>query len=269
MTSTTFWPATASLSSNTYAVRVVGMGKRYAIGARPHSASLYEGAARLLGRRPRRTEADESSIWALRDVSFDVQPGEVLGIVGRNGAGKSTLLRILARITAPTEGYAVTRGRVAALLTVGTGFHPDLTGRENIKLSGAILGMSNSEIEHAEGPIIEFAEIDRFLDTPVKYYSAGMYLRLAFSVSINLAAEIMLLDEVLAVGDAAFNLKCQERIRETVSSGRTVLLVTHSTVTVETICERALVLDEGRIRFAGPAKEATQFYKHEILGIDS
>ena len=248
-----------------FALKAVGIGKRYRIG-RPRASTIYERASRALGgRRSKSSEDPASIVWALRDISFEIMPGQVLGIIGRNGSGKSTLLRILARTTAPTEGYAVTYGRVAALLSVGTGFHPDLSGRDNIKLSGSILGMSRAEIAQAEPAIIDFAEIDRFLDTPVKYYSSGMYLRLAFSVSVHLAAEIMLIDEILAVGDAAFQRKCQQRIREVTSGGRTVLYISHSMGTIASLCQNVIVLDGGRMRFWGPAKDGIDLYTRDIL----
>lgn len=248
------------------AVRAESIGKLYHIGAVPGSSTIYERAARVVGFNSGAPPRDEDpTVWALRDISFDVARGEVLGVLGRNGSGKTTLMKILARTTAPTEGQAETYGRVAALLEVGTGFHPDLSGRDNIALSGAILGMTRDEIKAAYDAIIDFAEIGRFLDTPVKHYSSGMYLRLAFSVSVHLAAEIMLIDEILAVGDAAFQQKCQERIRQTVATGRTVLFVSHSMVAVEALCDRALVLDAGRIRYSGDTRTAIDFYTSEIL----
>lgn len=248
------------------AVRVQGIGKLYHIGAAPGTATIYERAAHVIGLRRNRLPDPHPTLWALRNISFEVAPGEVLGVIGRNGSGKSTLMRILARITAPTEGEAETHGRVAALLDVGAGFHPDLTGRDNIMLSGAILGMTREDIRRSHDAIVDFAEIGRFLDTPVKYYSSGMYLRLAFSVSVHLAAEIMLIDEILAVGDAAFQQKCQTRIRQAVASGRTVLFVSHNTSAVESLCDRAIVLDAGEVRFAGQPRAAIDFYAQEILG---
>jgi lipopolysaccharide transport system ATP-binding protein len=261
--------ASKAEKGQTFAIRVSDIGKQFRITARPRTTTLYDRASRIVTGGPRNAESKYEVVWALRDVSFDVEHGEILGIVGRNGAGKSTLLQILARITSPTEGEAITYGRVAALLSVGAGFHPDLSGRENIKLTGAILGMSREEIAAAEGPIIDFAEIGNYLDAPVKFYSSGMYLRLAFSVSINLAAEIMLIDEVLAVGDAAFQLKCQDRIQEAVGSGRTVIVVSHNTSTIEAMCRRAIVLDRGQMQFIGPAEDATKFYRSQILGLES
>ncbi len=251
----------------TAAVRVHGLGKEYNIGAIPGNSSLYERIGGLLHQRSRAPLDPHPTVWALRDITFEVSPGRVLGILGRNGSGKSTLMKILARITAPTEGMAETVGRVGALLEVGTGFHPELTGRENIALSGAILGMDRTDIDAVQDRIIDFSEIGRFLDTPVKYYSSGMFLRLAFSVSIHLDAEILLVDEVLAVGDTAFQLKCQARLKEAVQGGRTVIFVSHNMASVAAICDSAVVLDLGEIRFNGPTKDAVAFYTHEILGI--
>jgi ABC-type polysaccharide/polyol phosphate transport system ATPase subunit len=250
----------------TPAVVVRHLSKQYRIG-RAGSGSLYDRAAQLIGRY-QRTDA-KNMIMALRDVSFTVPSGHVLGVLGRNGSGKSTLMKVLARVTAPTDGYAIVRGRVGALLQAGTGFHPELTGRDNIALSGAILGMTRQEVVAVRERIVEFAEIGRFLDTPVKHYSTGMYMRLAFSVSAHMQAEIMLVDEVLSVGDAAFQAKCQERIRSLVGEGRTVLFVSHSIASVRTICDTAIVLDSGLIRFAGPASDAVDFYEENMLGAAS
>ncbi|MGC8669458.1 MAG: ABC transporter ATP-binding protein, partial [Chthonomonadales bacterium] len=185
----------------------------------------------LQGRAP-----ESQSIWALKDVSFEVQPGEVVGIIGRNGAGKSTLLKILSQITEPTEGRVEMRGRVASLLEVGTGFHPELTGRENIYLNGAILGMTRREIDRKFDEIVDFSGVERFIDTPVKRYSSGMYLRLAFAVAAHLDPEILIVDEVLAVGDAAFQKKCLGRMGEVARSGRTVLFVSHNMAAVKALC---------------------------------
>lgn len=249
------------------ALRVRGLSKQYEIGAAPGSGTLYERIGALLGQKSRAPVDPHPTIWALKDVDFDVQRGQVLGVLGRNGSGKSTLMRILGRITAPTEGVAEIHGRVGALLEVGTGFHPELTGRENIALSGAILGMSRIDIAAVQDQIIDFSEVGKFLDTPVKYYSSGMFLRLAFSVSINLQAEILLIDEVLAVGDTAFQLKCQHRIRQAVGEGRTVLFVSHSLTSVTALCDSAIVLDQGILRFNGATQAAVDFYSHDILGI--
>ncbi len=199
-------------------------------------------------------------LWALRDVSFDVAPGETVGIIGRNGAGKSTLLKILSRITPPSTGSAEIRGRVASLLEVGTGFHPELTGRENIFLNGAILGMSRAEIRARFEAIAAFAEIDRFLDTPAKHYSTGMYVRLAFAVAAHLDAEILIVDEVLAVGDASFQKKCFTRMREVTDAGRTVLFVSHNMGAIVEFCSRALWIAEGRLVADGPAAQIVERY---------
>ena len=199
-------------------------------------------------------------IWALRDVSFEVQQGEVLGIIGRNGAGKSTLLKILSRVTAPTSGQVKVKGRVASLLEVGTGFHPELTGRENIYLNGAILGMKKAEIERKFDEIVAFAEIEKFMDTPVKRYSSGMYVRLAFAVAAHLEPEILLVDEVLAVGDAAFQKKCLGKMGDVAKEGRTVLFVSHNMAAVTNLCGRAVLLHSGRIVQIGAVSEVVQAY---------
>jgi ABC-type polysaccharide/polyol phosphate transport system ATPase subunit len=199
-------------------------------------------------------------IWALKDVSFEVKPGEVVGIIGRNGAGKTTLLKILSRITEPTEGYAEIHGRVGSLLEVGTGFHPELTGRENIYLNGAILGMKKAEIERKFDEIVAFAEIEKFMDTPVKRYSSGMYVRLAFAVAAHLEPEILLVDEVLAVGDVAFQKKCLGKMGGVAKEGRTVLFVSHNMGAIVSLCRKALLLEDGRIKLQGESSEVTQFY---------
>lgn len=201
------------------------------------------------------------AIWAIRDVSFEVRPGQVLGVIGRNGSGKSTLLKILARITSPTEGIAILEGRVGALLEVGTGFHPDLSGRQNILLNGTMLGMVPREIQRCEEAIIEFAEIRDFIDTPVKHYSSGMFMRLAFAVAAHLEAEIMLVDEVLAVGDSAFQDKCKSKIQDIARSGRTILFTSHDMEAVSRICDSAIVLDGGRIVYNGGASGAIERYR--------
>jgi lipopolysaccharide transport system ATP-binding protein len=215
----------------------------------------------LTGRRVQpQLRVDLSRFWALKDVSFDVNEGEVIGIIGKNGAGKSTLLKILSRITSPTEGHVRVRGRLASLLEVGTGFHPELTGRENIFLNGAILGMRKAEINQRFDEIVAFAEIDRFLDTPVKHYSSGMYVRLAFAVAAHLHPEILVVDEVLAVGDLAFQKKCLGKMGEVSRGGRTVLFVSHNMAAVENLCKRGVVLHQGMLEFDGSAKDAIQFY---------
>ncbi len=215
---------------------------------------------------PNRVGPEPNSFWALRDVSFTVRPGEVVGILGRNGAGKSTLLKILSRITEPTSGRAILRGRVASLLEVGTGFHPELTGRENIFLNGAILGMRRVEIAAKFDEIVEFAEVGAFIDTPVKRYSSGMFVRLAFAVAAHLEPEILLVDEVLAVGDAAFQKKCLGKMGEVASRhGRTVFFVSHNMGAVRSLCERALLIDAGRLTLAGkPADVISQYLSSSV-----
>lgn len=205
-------------------------------------------------------QTSNDTIWALKDVSFEVHRGEVVGIIGRNGAGKSTLLKILSRITEPTKGYAEIHGRVGSLLEVGTGFHPELTGRENIYLNGAILGMKRAEIDRQFDEIVAFAEIERFLDTPVKRYSSGMYVRLAFAVAAHLEPEILLVDEVLAVGDAAFQKKCLGKMGDVAREGRTVLFVSHNMAAVMNLCRRAILLNRGEISQQGPVQLVTQEY---------
>jgi lipopolysaccharide transport system ATP-binding protein len=208
-----------------------------------------------------RSSAREADyIWALRDASFEVRRGEVVGIIGRNGAGKSTLLKILSRITEPSEGYGEIHGRVGSLLEVGTGFHNELTGRENIYLNGAILGMKRAEITRKFDDIVAFSEVERFIDTPVKHYSSGMYLRLAFAVAAHLEPEILIVDEVLAVGDSAFQKKCLNKMQEVGREGRTVLFVSHSMSAITRLCERAILLDGGRVVRDGPAPDVVSAY---------
>jgi len=219
-------------------------------------ASQAQGRSFAAGSRPKCEE-----FWALKDVSFDVKKGETLGIIGRNGAGKSTLLKLLSRITEPSEGRARIRGRVASLLEVGTGFHPELTGRENIYLNGSILGMTKGEIRKKFDEIVAFAEIGRFLDTPVKRYSSGMYVRLAFSIAVHLEPEILVVDEVLAVGDMAFQRKCMDHMKRLVRSGLTILLVSHNLVAVKAMCRRVLLLSAGRLQFDGSADEGIKIYE--------
>lgn len=251
-------------------IQVNGLGKRYQLGAaaEPYrtlreslvgaATAPLRGAARIGNRGDSTVRA--SSFWALRDVSFDVQRGEVLGIIGRNGAGKSTLLKLLSRITEPTEGEIRLKGRVASLLEVGTGFHPELSGRENIVLNGAILGMTRSEILAKFDEIVSFAEIEKFIDTPVKRYSSGMYLRLAFAVAAHLEPEILIIDEVLAVGDVEFQKKCLGKMNEVASGGRTVLFVSHSMAAVANLCTRAVFLEQGSVRAVGPVREIIDSY---------
>lgn len=255
------------------AITVEGIGKRYRVGQRDQHAQTFREAVmnvitaparrlRRLGEAP--VGSDE--FWALRDVSFEVERGEVMGVIGSNGAGKSTLLKILSRITDPTEGVARIRGRVGSLLEVGTGFHPELTGRENVYLSGAILGMRKQEIERRFDEIVAFAEIEQFLDTPVKRYSSGMYVRLAFAVAAHLDPEILIIDEVLAVGDSAFQRKCLGKMREaSQGDGRTVLFVSHNLDLVTALCTRAIVLSEGRILYSGGVREAIHAYASQTF----
>jgi lipopolysaccharide transport system ATP-binding protein len=226
----------------------------------------FRRASKLLrGQATGAAELDET-IWALKDVSFEIKRGEVVGIIGRNGAGKSTLLKILSRITDPTSGFADIRGRVGSLLEVGTGFHDELTGRENVYLNGAILGMKRSEIEAKFDEIVTFAEVERFIDTPVKHYSSGMYLRLAFAVAAHLEPEILLVDEVLAVGDAVFQKKCLSKMEDVGQQGRTVLFVSHNMPAITRLCERTILLDEGRVVQDGPSHQVVSTYLGSGLG---
>ncbi len=250
------------------AIRAEGLAKSYRIGEYQAAygtlrESLTHAGRRLTGREHSRPERE---IWALEDVSFDVQEGEVLGIIGRNGAGKSTLLKILTRITTPTAGQVEIRGRVGSLLEVGTGFHPELTGRENIYLNGSILGMKHREIEQRYDAIVEFSGVERFIDTPVKRYSSGMYVRLAFSVAAHLEPEILLVDEVLAVGDAEFQRRCLGRMEELGSTGRTVIFVSHMLPSVAQLCDRAIQIESGRLAGDGPAAEVIAEYLHMTHG---
>jgi lipopolysaccharide transport system ATP-binding protein len=239
----------------TPAIRAEALGKQYRIGASHHGRqTLREALAGLFSRPASRAE----TIWAVRDLSFEVQRGEALGIVGRNGAGKSTLLKILSRITRPTTGRALLRGRLTSLLEIGTGFHPDLTGRENVFLNGAILGMSGAQIRGKFDAIVAFAELEQFIDTPVKHYSSGMYMRLAFAVAAHLEPEILILDEVLSVGDAAFQQKCQAFIDDIVRRGCTIVLVSHNLQAIANLCSRALFLDRGTLCADGPV--------HDVVG---
>jgi lipopolysaccharide transport system ATP-binding protein len=242
-----------------------GLAKQYRLGQ--HQAAygtLRESLARV-GRRFTRREhrAETEMVWALRDVTFDVQQGEVLGIIGRNGAGKSTLLKVLTRITSPSGGRVEIHGRVGSLLEVGTGFHPELTGRENIYLNGAILGMKRREIEQRFDAIVEFSGVERFMDTPVKRYSSGMYVRLAFAVAAHLEPEILLVDEVLAVGDAEFQRRCLGRMEELGSSGRTVIFVSHQLPAVAQLCDRAIQIDSGYVVGDGRPAEVIANYLHQ------
>jgi lipopolysaccharide transport system ATP-binding protein len=259
------------------AVRVEHLSKKYRLGTRDRRPRTLTEAILGFLRYPianlstlRRlssfsTDTDEADVlWALKDVSFQVGEGEILGIIGSNGAGKSTLLRILSRITLPSEGSAHFRGRVASLLEVGTGFHPELTGRENVYLNGSILGMTKTEIDRKFDAIIEFSEIERFIDTPVKRYSSGMRVRLAFAVAAHLEPEILLVDEVLAVGDAAFQRKCLGKMNEVSQLGRTVLFVSHNLPAMMRLCPRALVLERGKLVMDAPSEEAVSHYLRSV-----
>src|SRR5207253_8264596 len=247
------------------------ISKEYVLGRNTRRSDNFREALMRSLKKPFRArhkqeESSPKNFWALRDVSFDVQQGETLGVIGRNGGGKSTLLKIASRITDPTEGFMKLRGRLASLLEVGTGFHPELTGRENIFLNGAILGMRRSEIMSKFDEIVEFSEIEKFLETPVKHYSSGMYVRLAFSVAAHLDPEILVVDEVLAVGDMAFQKKCLGKMSEVRQGGRTVLFVSHNMAAVENLCHRGIVLSHGKLTFDGNAKEAINFYLHSVSG---
>lgn len=244
-------------------ITVENVSKRFRIGA-PEPTSLRDAIADAV-RAPLRKlrgngTSEENTIWALKDVSFEVAPGEVVGIIGRNGAGKSTLLKILSRITRPTRGRIALNGRVGSLLEVGTGFHSELTGRENVFLNGAILGMSKREIEEKLDQIVAFAETGQFLDTPVKHYSSGMTVRLAFAVAAHLEPEILIIDEVLAVGDIAFQKKCLGKMNEVAQAGRTVLFVSHDISAVNALCGRTMLLHNGSLIMNGPTREVSSYY---------
>lgn len=250
------------------AIRVENLGKQYRIGRRERYDTLRDALVRaarmplrwLSSRRSDNAETGDGTFWALRDVSFEVSHGEVVGIIGRNGAGKSTLLKILAQITEPTTGAIDLSGRVASLLEVGTGFHPELTGRENIFLNGAILGMKRAEIVRKFDEIVAFAEVEQFIDTPVKHYSSGMYMRLAFAVAAHLEPEILVVDEVLAVGDAEFQNKCLGTMRGLARSGRTVLFVSHNMPAVRNLCRRGLVMHQGSVICEGTVDRCVERY---------
>ncbi len=252
-------------------IQVSDIKKRYHVGgvSRRAYGSLRESISGTFSRSQRSSKKKKGEFWALNGVSFEVNQGEVVGIIGRNGAGKSTLLKILSRITEPTEGYADIYGRVAALLEVGTGFHPELTGRENIFLNGAILGMRKAEIESKFDEIVAFAEVEKFIDTPVKHYSSGMGLRLGFAVAAHLEPEILVVDEVLAVGDASFQQKCVGKMGDVAKQGRTVLFVSHNMAAVEHLCTRAVMLESGRVtRDAVPA-EVIRHYLTSVRSLSS
>ena len=253
------------------AIRVEHLSKLYQIGAaqarhdtfRDQLTAGFKSLFHLNGHRSvlgAQRPAPSATFWALKDVSFEVKEGEVVGIIGRNGAGKSTLLKILSRITEPTEGRATIQGRVGSLLEVGTGFHQELTGRENIYLNGAILGMKKAEIERKFDEIVDFSGVEKFIDTPVKRYSSGMYVRLAFAVAAHLEPEVLIVDEVLAVGDAAFQTKCLGRMGEVAREGRTVLFVSHNMGAIESLCHKVLLLEGGKVAFNGDPKAVIDYY---------
>ena len=246
------------------AIEVRGVSKRYALGEATSGGgtlrdAITSGVSRL-ARGPGRSRRVRDEVWSLRDVDLDVAEGEAVGLLGRNGAGKSTLLKVLTRITDPTSGTVRTRGRVGALLEVGTGFHPELTGRENVYLNGAVLGMARSEIDRQYDAIVDFSGVERFLDTPVKRYSSGMYLRLAFAVAAHLQADIMVVDEVLAVGDAEFQRKCLGKMADIERAGRTVVFVSHNLDAISRLCPRAVWLEQGRVAMSGTTSEVLDAY---------
>jgi lipopolysaccharide transport system ATP-binding protein len=268
-------PGVVALRSD-LAIQVEGLGKRYRIGAKQEPYGTLRDTLAKTATAPYRAvrsafkrregghgAAKANEIWALRDVSFEVRRGEAVGVIGRNGAGKSTLLKTLSRITEPTTGYADINGRIGSLLEVGTGFHPELTGRENIFLNGAILGMKRAEITAKFDEIVSFAEVDKFIDTPIKYYSSGMYLRLAFSVAAHLEPDILLVDEVLAVGDMAFQKKCMGKMEDVTAEGRTVLFVSHNLGAIKELCKTGIVLKDGVVGFHGPIVDGIAYYSRD------
>jgi len=255
-------------------IKVENLSKKYRIGAHEGYKTFREtlvDAAKAPFQRiksvfDRTNSTNETNmIWALKDISFEVKQGEVIGIIGRNGAGKSTLLKILSQITEPTEGRVELRGRIGSLLEVGTGFHPELTGHENVYLYGAILGMERWEVTRKFDEIISFAELEKFIDTPVKRYSSGMYMRLAFAVAAHMEPEILLVDEVLAVGDMAFQKKCLGKMENVAGEGRTVLFVSHNMAAVNSLCEKSILLENGIIEKSGPSSEIISYYREKTL----
>src|SRR5207247_6694860 len=264
-------------------IHAENLSKLYRIGERERYIALRDVLTRALSaparlfrsRAPVSGNGNHSHIWALKDVSFEVRQGEVVGIIGPNGAGKTTLLKILARVTKPTQGFADVRGRMGSLLEVGTGFHPELTGRENVFLNGAILGMSKSEIQRKFDEIVAFAEVEKFVDTPVKYYSVGMRMRLAFAVAAHLEPEILLVDEVLSVGDLAFQKKCLGKMGKVAEGGRTILFVSHQMNQIRRLCQRVLWIEAGRVRTDGPARllvneyEAANLVDEEVTAVEA
>ncbi len=258
-------------------IKVENLGKRYRLGVINRHLlveELQSWWARIRGKedpnspvRPKRHQVGTGNFWALKNISFDVQKGDVVGIIGKNGSGKSTLLKILSEITTPTTGRALMNGTVSSLLEVGTGFHAELSGRENVYLNGSILGMSKEEIDRKYEEIVEFSGVREFMDTPVKRYSSGMKLRLAFSVAAHLEPDILILDEVLAVGDANFQQKCLGRVGEVARDGRTILFVSHNMAAIQSLCTRGIVLNDGEISFIGTADEAVAHYMHELNAV--
>lgn len=267
------------MSSSDTAIRVEGLAKQYRIGRHRDSfPTLRDSLASALKQPFRRFQAavrgepasaGPETIWALQDVSFEIKQGEIVGLVGRNGAGKSTLLKILARVTDPTRGLAEVRGRVGSMLEVGTGFHPELTGRENLYLNGSILGMKRAEIKRKFDEIVEFAGIERFIDTPVKYYSSGMYVRLAFAVAAHLDPDIMMVDEVLSVGDADFQRKCLSKMKEAYKDGRTVLFISHNMGLIQSLCKRVIMLRHGSVFADGTTETAVGTYLQSLETVAS
>ncbi len=254
------------------AIRVKHLGKRYCIGKR-ESYKTFRDALTAIATTPLRrlmqkskTSYGDEYFWALKDVSFEIESGEVVGIIGRNGTGKSTLLKILSQITSPTTGSVELHGRVSSLLEVGTGFHPELTGRENIYLSGSILGMKQREIDKKFDDIVKFAEVEKFLDTPAKRYSSGMYVRLAFAVAAHLEPEVLLVDEVLAVGDSSFQKKCLNKMQSVGEEGRTVLFVSHNMPAITRLCPRTILLDAGSVQHDGPSSQVVSTYLRSGIG---
>lgn len=251
-------------------IKVENLSKQYTISTRVESHLRYDTLRESMVTAVKKSfkrftdngHGESETLWALKDINFEVSPGEVLGIIGPNGAGKSTLLQIMSRIIEPTSGSVQLYGQVGSLLEIGTGFHPDLTGRENVYLNGAVLGMRRKQINAKFDEIVAFAGIERFLETAVKHYSSGMYVRLAFSVAAHLNPEILIVDEVLAVGDAEFQQKCFEKMGEVIKSGRTILLVTHSMNMVVELCQNAMLIKGGRLQKMGPAEEVVHYYHH-------
>lgn len=248
-----------------HSIEIRGLSKQYRLGETQHDQMLRERLVEMI-RHPLGGRREPDSIWALRDVSFDAEEGEVIGIIGRNGAGKSTLLKILSRITYPTSGEVKVNGRVASLLEVGTGFHDELTGRENIYLNGSILGMKKREVEERFDAIVDFSGVEKFLDTPIKRYSSGMRLRLGFAVAAHLEPDVLIVDEVLAVGDAGFQRKCIKAMEGLQKGGRTVLFVSHNLAAVENLCSRGIWIDGGRVQADGVAKDVIAGYMSSFVG---